>query len=72
MGMTSLETQVEKIFRHARQGSIATRRSYRKCALQFVRWLSQEYKLQNLRNLSNKHLPAFLYYQDLIGYPLLP
>lgn len=57
---SSLRNQVEKLHRHVRQGSIGTRREYRKCMLRFVEWLDSTYKLQNLRNLSNKHLSAFV------------
>lgn len=60
MGMTSLVSQVEKIYRHSRQGSIGTRREYRKCMLRFVNWLELEYNMQNLRNISNKHLAEYV------------
>jgi len=52
--------QVDKIYRHARQGSIQTRRGYLKCIKLFVTWLEKTYNMQNLRNLSNKHLAAFV------------
>lgn len=60
MKRTSLEAQVDKIFRHARQGSIGTRREYRKCMMRFVKWLETKYNMQNLRNLSNKHMAAYV------------
>lgn len=60
--ISSLRAQVDKLHRHARQGSIATRREYSKCMLRFVDWLDSTYKLQNLRNLSNKHLAAYANY----------
>ena len=59
MKRTSLVDQTDKIFRHARQGSIETREGYHDCMLRFVRWLDENYKLQNLRNVSNKHLAAY-------------
>jgi integrase/recombinase XerD len=59
MKKTSLEAQVDKIYRHARQGSIVTRREYRKCMMRFVRWLEKRYNTQNIRNTSNKHLAAY-------------
>lgn len=58
--MSSLRSQIDKLHRHARQGSIGTRREYKKCMLRFVEWLDSNYKLQNLRNLSNKHLSAYV------------
>lgn len=60
MKKTSLEAQVEKVFRHARQGSIDTRREYKKCMLRFVKWLETNYNMQNLRNISNRHLAEFV------------
>lgn len=62
MGMTSVEAQVRKVFRHARQGSIETRREYKKCMMRFVKWLDATYNMQNLRNLSNKHVAAYVKY----------
>ncbi len=59
MKRTSLVDQTDKIFRHTRQGSIETREGYHDCMLRFVRWLDENYKLQNLRNISNKHLAAY-------------
>lgn len=60
--MSSIRGQMEKLHRHARQGSIGTRREYKKCMLRFVEWLDSNYKLQNLRNLSNKHLAVYVIY----------
>ncbi len=52
--------QAEKIYRHARQGSIHTRREYRKCFLRFIDWLWTNYQVKKLRNISNKHLRAYI------------
>ena len=60
MKASPLVFQVEKIFRHARQGSIETRRAYKKCMLKFATWLAENYNMQNLRNISNKHLAAYV------------
>jgi site-specific recombinase XerD len=60
--ISSLRTQVEKLHRHARQGSIGTRREYRKCMLRFIAWLEESHNMQNLRNLSSKHLAAYARY----------
>ena len=60
MKASPLVFQVEKIFRHARQGSIETRRAYKKCMLKFATWLAKNYNMQNLRNISNKHLAAYV------------
>jgi site-specific recombinase XerD len=60
--MSSLQAQVERIHRHARQGSIGTRREYRKCMLRFVAWLDLNCNLQNMRNINNKHLANYIQY----------
>ena len=33
--------------------------------LRFVKWLEAKYNMQNLRNLSNKHLAAYV--QDILS-----
>lgn len=55
--------QAEKIEKHARQGSINTRRDYKKSFRVFVKWLWENYKVQHIKNISNKHLEAFVEYQ---------
>ncbi len=57
-----LREQAEKIHKHARQGSIDTRRVYKKEFLRFCNWLWDNYRVQKLRNISNKHLQAYVEY----------
>ena len=57
--MSSLESQVIKIFRHARQGSIETRRVPEMHA-SVCRVAVVTFHMQNLRNLSNKHVAAYV------------
>ena len=57
-----LREQAEKIYRHARQGSIDTRRDYKKAFMQFADWLWENYRVKKLRNISNKHLQAYVNY----------
>ncbi|MEW5784041.1 MAG: site-specific integrase [Bacillota bacterium] len=38
---------------------MGTRREYRKCMLRFTAWLEESYNLQNLRNISSKHLAYY-------------
>lgn len=60
MGKTTVEVQVEKIFKHTRQGSYGTRDRYKDSCLMFVRFCGEKFKLQNIRNLHDKHLVAFV------------
>jgi len=60
MGKTTIEVQVEKIFKHTRQGSFATRDRYKDSCLMFVRFCVERFKMQNIRNLSDKHLAEFI------------
>ncbi|MFI8688529.1 tyrosine-type recombinase/integrase [Rossellomorea sp. NPDC077527] len=67
-GLSSLEQQVQKVFRHTRAGSYATRDKYRGNAMRAAKWISQEFKLQSLKNIQDKHVAAYAKYmqaQDL-------
>ncbi len=66
-GKPSVESQMEKIFRHTRMGSYATRARYKNACRVFVRWLAKEFKTQNLRNLGDKHLAAYVKYRQECG-----
>jgi site-specific recombinase XerC len=59
-GMSSIEAQVNKIFRHTRAGSYGTRARYRDSCLVFARYVAEEFKLQNIKNLSDKHLVSWV------------
>ncbi|MBX4152311.1 phage integrase N-terminal domain-containing protein [Paenibacillus lautus] len=63
MGKSTIEVQVEKIFKHTRQGSYATRDRYKDSCLMFVRFCMKNFKMQNIRNLHDKHLAAFIEYR---------
>ncbi|MFB5269941.1 phage integrase N-terminal domain-containing protein [Paenibacillus enshidis] len=67
MGETTVEVQVEKIFKHTRQGSFGTRARYKDSCLMFVRFCSENFKLQNIRNLHDKHLAAFIQERQKAG-----
>jgi site-specific recombinase XerD len=60
VGKTTAEVQVEKLFRHTRQGSYGTRARYQDSCMQFVRFCHEIFKLQNIRNLHDKHVAAFV------------
>ena len=59
-GKSSIEAQVEKLFKHTRQNSFGSRARYRGSARGFCKWVSQNFRLQNLRNLSDKHIVAYI------------
>ncbi|MEK5322681.1 phage integrase N-terminal domain-containing protein [Paenibacillus sp. FSL L8-0644] len=67
MGKTTVEVQVEKIFKHTRQGSYATRDRYKDSCLMFVRFCASSFKMQNIRNLSDKHIVAFVQSRQRAG-----
>lgn len=60
MGKSTIEVQVEKIFKHTRQNSFGTRARYQDSCLQFVRYCMVKFKMQNIRNLHDKHVAAFV------------
>lgn len=59
-GKSSIENQCAKIFKHTRSGSYATRARYKASCQQFVQFVNEKYKMQNLRNLQDKHVVAYL------------
>lgn len=60
MGKSTIEVQVEKVFKHTRQNSFGTRARYQDSCLQFVRFCLERFKMQNIRNLHDKHVAAFI------------
>jgi integrase/recombinase XerD len=63
-GLSSLEQQVQKVFKHTRAGSYGTRDKYKGNAMRAAKWISQEFKLQSLKNLQDKHVAAYAKYQQ--------
>lgn len=59
-GKSAIENQCEKIFKHTRSGSYATRARYKASCQQFVQFVNERFKMQNLRNLQDKHVAAYL------------
>lgn len=66
-GKSAIEGQIEKLFKHTRSGSYGTRARYRKSCEQFARFLNERFKLQNLRNLQDKHVVAYIKERQLSG-----
>jgi integrase/recombinase XerD len=67
-GLSSLEQQVQKIFKHTRTGSYGTRAKYKANSMEAAKWISQEFKLQNLKNLQDKHVAAYAKYLQSYDY----
>lgn len=60
MGKSTIEVQVEKLFKHTRQGSYSTRARYKSSCKMFVRFCMENFKMKNIRNLHDKHVAAFV------------
>ena len=58
----TLIAQLDRIFRHNRQGSFRTKKRYYEAVKRFCRFLADHYHLQKLANISGKHLVAYVLY----------
>lgn len=56
----NLEKQIEKVFRHSRQGSIKTRMRYKEGVKHFAKFVAETYNKQSLNNIRNSHLEAYV------------
>lgn len=56
----NLKTQLDKLHRHARQGSYKTRARYYSAMLVFLKFISVVFRLEKLSNLSGKHVCAYI------------
>ena len=63
----NLEVQYNKIFRHLKTGSFKTRERYSKAFKRFMVFVSREYNLQKLVNISPKHIVAYVNYLSSKG-----
>ena len=63
----TLIAQLDKIFRHNRQGSFRTKKRYYEAMKRFCRFLADHYHLQKLANISGKHLTAYVLYMQAQG-----
>jgi integrase len=66
----NLLTQLARVFRHTRQGSIETRRRYWEACRRFVHFLAERFRLQKLANLQDKHIRAYV--EDMLARGLAP
>jgi integrase len=55
----TLISQVEKLRKHNRQGSIRTKERYFQAMQRFCRYLANEWRLQKLSNIASKHIEAY-------------
>lgn len=68
MSYETLLQQLDRIHRHSRQGSIQTRRRYYSAMKRFLRFVADEFKLQKIANISDKHLRAYVNYLKAQGH----
>ncbi|MDR6884326.1 phage integrase N-terminal domain-containing protein [Bacillus sp. 3255] len=57
---SSIRRQAEVCFGHTRRNSHSTRNRYEASSYQFIDYLDAVFKLQNLRNLHDKHVVAYI------------
>lgn len=56
----NLEKQINATFKHNRQGSYKTKEKYQNDTKNFAKFLAKEFRLQNMRNISDKHLEKYI------------
>ncbi|MCG0277954.1 MAG: site-specific integrase [Thermanaeromonas sp.] len=56
----NLVIQFEKIAKHVRENSFRTRKRYRLIFIQFLRFVAVTFHLQNIKNLKEKHVIAYI------------
>lgn len=56
----NLIDQVDKIYRHNRQGSYKTKERYYEAMQRFCRFLAETYRLEKLANIGPKHIYAYV------------
>ncbi|WP_338834588.1 hypothetical protein MHLNE_08970 [Moorella humiferrea] len=56
----NLVIQFEKIAKHVRENSFQSRKRYRWIFIQFLKFVAITYRLQNIKNLAEKHVIAYV------------
>ncbi|OWZ82742.1 integrase [Natranaerobius trueperi] len=64
--MSNLERQLEKLYRHCNQSSKGYRIQSLKQTKEFARFIHDRFKVQNFKNISDKHLVDYIQYQQEI------
>ena len=63
----TLVTQLDKLARYNRQGSFRTKDRYYEAVKRFCAYLAAHYHLQQLENISGKHLVSYVLYLQAQG-----
>ena len=63
----TLVMQLDKLYRHNRQGSYRTKQRYYEACKRFYAYLANTYHLQKLENISAKHLVSYVLYLQETG-----
>ena len=66
-GISAIDAQMQKIFKHSRIGSFQTRKRYEKACKSFTNFLNERFKMKNLRNLQDKHVVAYIEHRQSLG-----
>lgn len=64
----NLCSEIDKVFKHTRQGSIKTRYRYQDGMEHFAKFLAEVYRKQNLNKIQDKHLQAYVEQMQELGY----
>ena len=63
----NLLAQLERLFRHNRQGSYKTRQRYLEAMKRFCRFLAEYYQTEKLANIGTKHIDSYASYMKAKG-----
>ncbi|WP_203229601.1 phage integrase N-terminal domain-containing protein, partial [Filibacter tadaridae] len=66
-GNSPIMAQMEKVYRHTRANSFATRARYESSCRNFIGFLDEKFKMKNLRNLQDKHVVAYIQQRQAEG-----
>src|SRR5690554_6769857 len=55
----NLVRQIDRVFKHTRQGSYESRYRYKDGVKHFAKFIAETYKKQNLNRIENKHLEEY-------------
>lgn len=64
----NLCTQIDKVFRHTKQGSNETRYRYKDGVTHFAKFMAEAYKKQNLNRIRPIHLHDYVEQMQVSGY----
>ena len=64
---SNLLAQLDRLFRHNRQGSYKTRQRYYEAMKRFCRFLAEHYRTEKLANIGAKHIDAYSNYMKAKG-----